>query len=68
MPVDQQFIDAVNAMLSGMISVELPMDALHQALLSWSPCAPDECKARLAEWIDARTRGMDKSKVRIVVK
>lgn len=67
-PVDQLFIDAVNAMLSGMESVELPMDDLHKAMISWSPCAPDEFKNRLTDWIDARTRGMDKSKVRIVIK
>ena len=67
-PVDQQFIDCVNAMLSGMESVELPVDELHRAMASWSPCAPDEFKARMIEWIDQRIRGRDKSKVRIVIK
>lgn len=67
-PVDQQFIDCVNAMLSGMESVELPVDELHKAMASWSPCAPDEFKARITDWIDQRTRGRDKSKVRIVIK
>ena len=67
-PVDQQFIDCVNAMLSGMESVELPIDELHKAMASWSPCAPEEFKARMIEWIDQRIRGRDKSKVRIVIK
>lgn len=67
-PVDQQFIDCVNAMLSGMESVELQVDELHKAMASWSPCAPDEFKARITDWIDQRTRGRDKSKVRIVIK
>ena len=67
-PVDQQFIDAVNTLLSGMESVELPVDELHKAMASWSPCAPDEFKARLTDWIDRHTSGHDKSKVRIVIK
>ena len=67
-PVDQQFIDCVNAMLSGMESVELPIDELHKAMASWSPCVPEEFKARMIEWIDQRIRGRDKSKVRIVIK
>ena len=67
-PVDQQFIDAVNTLLSGMESVELPLDELHRAMASWSPCAPDEFKTRLTDWIDRHTSGHDKSKVRIVIK
>lgn len=66
-PVDQQFIDSVNAMLSGMESVELPMDEMRTVMASWSPCAPDEFKARLTEWIDRKTQGLDKNKVRIVI-
>lgn len=67
-PVDQQFIDSVNAMLSGMESVELPLDEMRAAMVSWGPCAPDEFKTRLNEWIDRHTKGHDKSKVRIVIK
>ena len=67
-PVDQQFIDCVNTLLSGMESVELPLEDMHRAMASWSPCAPDEFKTRLTDWIDKHTSGHDKSKVRIVIK
>ena len=67
-PVDQQFIDCVNTLLSGMESVELPLEDMHRAMASWSPCAPEEFKMRLTEWIDKHTSGHDRSKVRIVIK
>ena len=67
-PVDQQFIDCVNTLLSGMESVELPLEDMHRAMASWSPCAPDEFKTRLTDWIDKHTSGYDKTKVRIVIK
>ena len=67
-PVDQQFIDCVNTLLSGMESVELPLQDMHRAMASWSPCAPDEFKTRLTDWIDKHITGHDKSKVRIVIK
>ncbi len=67
-PIDQQFIDSVNAMLSGMESVELSVAGLLNAMASWSPCAPAEFKARMAQWIDSLTTGHDKDKVRIVIK
>lgn len=67
-PVDQQFIECVNTLLSGMESVELPLEDMHKAMASWSPCAPDEFKTRLNDWIDKHTGGYDKTKVRIVIK
>lgn len=67
-PVDQQFIDSVNAMLSGLESVEVHMDKLQTVMSSWGPCTPDDFKQKLTQWIDSQTRGRDKSKLRIVVK
>jgi hypothetical protein len=67
-PIDQQFIDSVNAMLSGMESVELSVADLQKAMASWSPCAPAEFKVRLAQWIDNLASGRDRDKVRIVIK
>ena len=67
-PVDQQFIDSVNAMLSGLESLEVHMDQLQTVMISWGPCTPEDFKAKLAQWVDSQTSGKDKSKVRIVVK
>lgn len=67
-PVDRQFIDSVNAMLSGLESVEVHMAKLQQVMAAWGPCAPEDFKAKLNAWIDQQTAGRDRSKVRIVVK
>ena len=67
-PVDQQFIDSVNSMLSGLESLEIHMDKLQDIMTSWGPCTPDDFKQKLAQWVDSQTSGKDKSKVRIVIK
>ena len=67
-PVDQQFIDSVNSMLSGLESLEVHMDKLQAVMTSWGPCTPDDFKAKLVQWVDSQTSGKDKSKVRIVIK
>ena len=67
-PVDQQFIDSVNSMLSGLESLEVHMDKLQAVMTSWGPCTPDDFKQKLAQWVDSQTSGKDKSKVRIVIK
>ena len=67
-PVDQQFIDSVNSMLSGLESLEVHMDKLQAVMTSWGPCTPEDFKQNLAQWVDNQTSGKDKSKVRIVIK
>lgn len=65
---DQQFIDSVNSMLSGLESLEVHMDKLQAAMTSWGPCTPEDFKQKLAQWVDSQISGKDKSKVRIVIK
>ena len=67
-PVDQQFIDSVNSMLSGLESLEVHMDKLQAVMTSWGPCTPEDFKQKLAQWVDSQISGKDKSKVRIVIK
>ena len=67
-PVDQQFINSVNSMLSGLESLEVHMDKLQEVMTSWGPCTPEDFKAKLTQWIDGQTSGKDTSKVRIVIK
>lgn len=67
-PVDQQFVDAINAVLSELESVDVAIETLKAVMTSWGPCAPEEFKTKLSSWIDQQVVGHDKSKVRIVVK
>ena len=67
-PLDQQFIDNVNAILSGLESLEIHMDKLQDVMTSWGPCKPEDFKNKLIQWIDNQLSGKDKSKVRIVIK
>ena len=67
-PVDQQFIDSVNSMLSGLESLEVHMDKLQAVMTSWGPCTPEDFKQKLVQWVDSQTSGKDKSKIRIVIK
>ncbi len=67
-PLDQQFIDNVNAILSGLESLEIHMDKLQNVMTSWGPCKPEDFKNKLIQWIDNQLSGKDKSKVRIVIK
>ena len=64
----KQFIDSVNAMLSGLESLEVHMDKLQTVMISWGPCTPEDFKTKLAAWIDSQTSGKDRSKLRIIVK
>ncbi len=66
--LDQQFIENVNAILSGLERLEIHMDNLQELMTSWGPCKPDDFKAKLIQWIDSQLSGKDKSKVRIVIK
>ena len=67
-PVDQQFVDAINAVLSELESVDVDIDTLKAVMTSWGPCAPEDFKTKISSWIDQQVTGHDKSKVRIVVK
>lgn len=67
-PVDQHFVDAINAVLSELESVDVNIDTLKAIMTSWGPCAPEDFKTKLSFWIDQQVAGHDKSKVRIVVK
>lgn len=66
--VDQDFVESVNAVLSGLESVEIHMKDLQQAMMNWGPTAPEEFKQKLGDWIDEVLRGHDLGKARIVIK
>lgn len=67
-PVDQQFIDSVNSMLSGLESLEVSIEKLQQVMTNWGPCTPDDFKQKLCQWIDGQITGKDKERIRVVIR
>jgi hypothetical protein len=64
----QDFIQALQEVLSGLSKVVLKLDALRAALLEGGmPAAPAEIKKRVEEFLANLTKGKDAAKVRIVL-
>jgi succinate dehydrogenase flavin-adding protein (antitoxin of CptAB toxin-antitoxin module) len=63
-----EFIDAIKQALEGLERVALKADELKAALAEGgSPATIDELKSRFADLLDERSKGKEKSKVRIVI-
>ena len=66
--IDQDFIQALSEVLSGLEKVSVKIDDLRTALLSGgSPVTPAEMKKRFENYLDTLTKGKDSDKVRIVL-
>ncbi len=66
--IDQDFIQALSEVLSGLEKVSVKIDDLRTALLSGgSPVTPTEMKKRFENYLHTLTRGKDSDKVRIVL-
>jgi hypothetical protein len=64
----QDFIQALQEVLSGLSKVVLKLDDLRDALVAGGmPAPPAEIKKRLEEFLANLTKGMDPTKVRIVL-
>lgn len=62
------FIDAIKQALEGLERVALKADDMKAALTEGgSPATIDELKTRFADLLDAKSKGKEKSKVRIVI-
>ena len=67
-PLGHDFIQAVQEVLRGLAKVVVNSADLRAALLSGgSPATLDEMKKRFEEYLDDRTKGKDRGKVRIVL-
>lgn len=67
-PLSTDFITAVQEALSGLTKEVVKLNDVQLALLSGgSPASPEELKARFDKFIEERTRGKEKSKLRFVV-
>jgi len=66
--LDQDFVQALQEVLSGLIKVSVKTTDLRTALLSGgSPATPAEMKKRFEEYLDQLTKGKEPGKVRIVL-
>jgi succinate dehydrogenase flavin-adding protein (antitoxin of CptAB toxin-antitoxin module) len=66
--IDQDFIHALQEVLSGLEKVSVNTADLRTALLTGgSPATPAEMKKRFEEYLDALTKGKEPGKVRIVL-
>jgi len=67
-PLDQDFLQAMQEVLSGLSKVEVSLDSLRQALESGgSPVTPTEMKKRFESYLEQLLRGKEPDKVRIVL-
>jgi len=68
-PVDQDFVKALRQVLQGLVPIEISSDEVQHALFAQGSAATvDQIKQRLDQFITAKCRGQDISKVRIVLK
>jgi hypothetical protein len=64
----QDFIQALQEVLSGLTKVVVKKEDLRNALLEGgSPVTPDEMKRRFEEYLKQLTKGKEPGKVRIVL-
>jgi predicted ATPase len=66
--LDQEFIQALQEVLSGLLKVSVKTTDLRTALLKGgSPATPAEMRKRFEEYLDELTKGKEPGKVRIVL-
>ena len=66
--LNQDFIHALQEVLSGLIKVSVKSDDLRDALLAGgSPATPAEMRKRFEEYLDQLIKGKEPGKVRIVL-
>ena len=66
--LDQDFIHALQEVLSGLTKVSVKIADLRDALLSGgSPATPAEMRKRFEEYLDGLTKGKEPGKVRIIL-
>ena len=66
--LDQDFIHALQEVLSGLTKVSVKIADLRDALLAGgSPATPAEMRKRFEEYLDGLTKGKEPGKVRVVL-
>ncbi|MCX7950140.1 MAG: DUF6079 family protein, partial [Treponemataceae bacterium] len=65
--VDQDFIRALQEVLSGLIKISVQMTDLRKALGGGSPATPEELRKRFETYLETLVKGKEPAKVRIVL-
>ena len=66
--LEQEFIQALQEVLSGLVKVAVKAEDLRAALLAGgAPASPAEMKKRFERYLDDLTKGKETSKVRVVL-
>ena len=66
--LQDDFVDAVSQVLSGLSKVVVTAGELREALFpSGSPATPGELRKRFGDYVDEKAKGRDEAKVRIVL-
>ncbi len=66
--LDQDFLIALQEVLSGLTKVSVKIEDLHNALLrGGSPATPDEMRKRFEDYLTEITKGKEPGKIRIVL-
>ena len=66
--LEEDFIQALREVLSGLVKVVVKADGLRAALLAGgSPASPSEMKKRFERYLDDLMKGKEPSKVRVVL-
>jgi hypothetical protein len=67
-PIEPALLKALQEVLQGLEKVVLTEEQLRSALTSGGlPCTLDELKDRFTDYLNERTKGKDKAKVRLVL-
>ncbi len=67
-PIPPALVKALQEVLSGLLKVSLPPSQLQAALAEGGmPCTVDELKERFERYLASLIKGMDASKVRVVI-
>ena len=67
-PLESEFVEALQEVLSGLVKVVVTAENLKAALLAGgSPASPAEMKARFEGYLDRLTKGEEPARVRVVV-
>ena len=66
--LDQNFIQALNEVLSGLIRLPIKFDDLKNSLAAGgAPATPGELKKRFEDYVDLKIKGKEPAKIRIVL-
>ena len=66
--IDVAFVGAFNLLFSELRKVTIKVEDITQELLKVGPSTVDDLKKKINDIIDARVKGMDISKLRVIMK